>query len=219
MRLTFNEHYTNLKVKITQSCPTLCNSTDCSPPRSSILLIFQARILEWVAMSSSRGSSQPRMEPISPVLPALLEDSLPSEPPGEVFPQWVSRKRINLQCPRHKRHGFHSWLERSPRGGNGNPLQYSCLKISHEQRSLVGYSPVDCKESNMTEQLSTAGTKVSSYIMSKENSADLGFSLKHRQIDRQIDTDIRKGTSIGILSCKDEPSFLTAMSIMSILGH
>ena len=31
-------------------------------------------------------------------------------------------------------------------GGNGNPLQYSCLKKSHEQRSLVGYSPVDCKE-------------------------------------------------------------------------
>ena len=43
-----------------QSCPTLCNSTDCSPPGSSVPEILQARILEWVAMFSSRGSSQPR---------------------------------------------------------------------------------------------------------------------------------------------------------------
>ena len=36
-----------------QSCPTLCNSTDCSPSGSSVHGILQARILEWVAMSSS----------------------------------------------------------------------------------------------------------------------------------------------------------------------
>jgi len=46
--------------------------------------------------------------------------------------------------------------ERSPGGGHGNPLQYSCLKNSHIQRSLVGYSPWDHKELDMTEQLSTA---------------------------------------------------------------
>ena len=38
----------------------LCNSMDCSPPGSSVCGFLQARILEWVAMSSSRGSSQPR---------------------------------------------------------------------------------------------------------------------------------------------------------------
>ena len=43
-----------------QSCPTLCNSMDCGPPGSSVHEIFQARILEWVAISSSRGSSRPR---------------------------------------------------------------------------------------------------------------------------------------------------------------
>ena len=43
-----------------QSCLTLCYSTDCSPPGSSVHEIFQARILEWVAMPSSRESSQPR---------------------------------------------------------------------------------------------------------------------------------------------------------------
>ena len=43
-----------------QSCPTLCNPMDCSPPASSVHVILQARILEWAGISSSRGSSQPR---------------------------------------------------------------------------------------------------------------------------------------------------------------
>ena len=45
---------------ITQSCPTLCDPMDLSPPGSSVHEIFQASILEWVAISSSRGSSQLR---------------------------------------------------------------------------------------------------------------------------------------------------------------
>ena len=47
-------------------------------------------------------------------------------------------------------------LVRSPGEGHGNPIQYSCLENPHRQRSLVGYSPWGCKESDMTEQLSTA---------------------------------------------------------------
>ena len=43
-----------------QSCTTLCDPMDCSPPGSSAHGIFQARLLEWVAISFSRGSSQPR---------------------------------------------------------------------------------------------------------------------------------------------------------------
>ena len=46
-------------------------------------------------------------------------------------------------------------LVRSPGGGgHGNPLQYSCLKNPHGQRSLTGYSPWGCKESDTTERLS-----------------------------------------------------------------
>ena len=45
---------------VTWSCPTLCDPKDCSPPGSSVHGILQARILEWVAISSSKGSSQPR---------------------------------------------------------------------------------------------------------------------------------------------------------------
>ena len=46
-------------------------------------------------------------------------------------------------------------LGRSPRGGHGNPLQYSCLQNPHGQKSLVGYSLQGHKKSDMTEQLST----------------------------------------------------------------
>ena len=44
-------------VLVAKSCLTLCNLVDCSPPGSSVHGISQARILEWVAISSSRGSS------------------------------------------------------------------------------------------------------------------------------------------------------------------
>ena len=46
--------------KLLQSCPTLCSSMDCSPPGSSVHGILQERILVWVAISSSMGSSRPR---------------------------------------------------------------------------------------------------------------------------------------------------------------
>ena len=46
--------------EVAQSCPALCDPLDCSPPSSSVHGIFQTRILEWVATSFSRRSSQPR---------------------------------------------------------------------------------------------------------------------------------------------------------------
>ena len=46
-------------VLVTQLCSTLCNAMDCSPPGSSVHGILQARILEWVVMPFSRGSSPP----------------------------------------------------------------------------------------------------------------------------------------------------------------
>ena len=46
--------------EVAQPCPTLCDPMDCSLPGSSVHGIFQARVLEWIAISFSRGSSQPR---------------------------------------------------------------------------------------------------------------------------------------------------------------
>ena len=56
-----------------QLCPTLCVRMDYSPPGSSVHGIFQAKILEWVAISSSRGSSQPRDQTPSLTSPVLAD--------------------------------------------------------------------------------------------------------------------------------------------------
>ena len=66
--------------EVAQSCPTFCDPLDCSPPGSSAHGILQARILEWVAISLSKGSSRPRDWMRSP---ALQADTLTSEPPGK----------------------------------------------------------------------------------------------------------------------------------------
>ena len=65
---------------VAQLCPTLCNPMEwpCQTPLSMGTL--QARILEWAAMPSSRGSSHPGIEPRSPT---SQTDSLPFEPPGK----------------------------------------------------------------------------------------------------------------------------------------
>ena len=72
--------YHFLFVLAAQSCLTLCNPVDCSPPGLSAHGILQARILEWVAISFSRDLLNPGIEPGSPELQA---DSLPSEPQGK----------------------------------------------------------------------------------------------------------------------------------------
>ena len=59
--------------------------------------------------------------------------------------------------------GLISGLGRSPGGGHGNPLQYSCLENPHRYRSLMDCSPWGCKESDMTEQLSTAWHSTAQY--------------------------------------------------------
>ena len=64
----------------TQSCPALCDHRDCNPPGSSVHGIFQARILGWGAISSSRGSSQPRGRS-----PALASGLFITAPSGKLF--------------------------------------------------------------------------------------------------------------------------------------
>ena len=56
-------------------------------------------------------------------------------------------------------------LGRSPGGGHGNPLQYSCLENPHEQRRLVGCSPWGCTELDTTEQLSITQTYTRNIIL------------------------------------------------------
>ena len=63
---------------VAQSCLTLFDPWTVAPPGPSVHGILQARILEWVAMPSSRDLPHPGMEPRSP---ATQADSLPTEPP------------------------------------------------------------------------------------------------------------------------------------------
>ena len=52
--------FLSVKILVAQSCPTLCDPINCSPPGSSVHRILQAIILEWIAIPFSRGSSWPR---------------------------------------------------------------------------------------------------------------------------------------------------------------
>ena len=70
--------------KVSQSCPTLCDPVDCSFPGSSVHGILRARILEWVAISFSRGSFQPR------------DRTRVSCIAGRHFILWVTREAIKL---------------------------------------------------------------------------------------------------------------------------
>ena len=67
-----------VKVKSAQSYLTLCDPVDCSLPGFTVHENLQAKILEWVAISFSRGSSRPRLG--LPGSPALQADALTSEP-------------------------------------------------------------------------------------------------------------------------------------------
>ena len=68
--------------EVAQLCPTLCDPMDCSPPGSSVDEILQVRILEWVAITFSRGIFP--TQGLNLEFPTLQADSLPSEPPGSL---------------------------------------------------------------------------------------------------------------------------------------
>ena len=77
--------------EVTQSCLTLCNPMDCSLPGSSVHGIFQARVLEWVAISFSRGSSWSR------------DWTQPSRIIGKGFTLWATREVPSQLIWKHKR--------------------------------------------------------------------------------------------------------------------
>ena len=77
-----------LKVKVTQSCPTLCNPMECT-----VHGILQARILVWVDFSFSRGSSQPR------------DQTQVSRIAGRFFTSWDTREAPMIRLNNNKSHG------------------------------------------------------------------------------------------------------------------
>ena len=133
---------------VTQSCPTLCDPMDYGLPGSSVYGIFQARMLEWIAIFSPRESSQPRdwtqvfhiagrfftiwatreaqTLGIKKVLPITLG-----------FPGGTSGKESTCQYRRHKRPRFDPWVRKIPWRRKWQPTPVFLLGKSHGQRSLV----------------------------------------------------------------------------------
>ena len=77
-----------------QLCPTLCDPMDCNSTGSSVQGISQARVLEWVAIPSSKASSQPGIKPASPVIPALGGRFFTTGPP--LFTSYLMLPRASL---------------------------------------------------------------------------------------------------------------------------
>ena len=166
--------------EVAQSCPPLCDPMDCSLPDSSIYGIFQARVLEWVAISFSRASSQPRDRTrVSCIADRcfnlwatreakwVLTSGQSSCPGLCVFQLLLTLRQLNhrvddvgiclvsaslvAQTVKNLPAVCRTWSGRSPGEGNGNPLQYSCLENPME-RSLSGCSLWGHKELDMTER-------------------------------------------------------------------
>ena len=87
---------------VTQLCPVLCGPMDCSPPDSSVHGIFLVKILEWVAICSSRGYSRPKdKKPTSLASPVLAGRFFTTAPPGKPITIFhLSQLRLSLieQC-------------------------------------------------------------------------------------------------------------------------
>ena len=129
--------------KSLQSCPTLCDPMDCSPPGSSEG-ILQARILEWAAMPSSRWRSNPGIEPVSRTSLALAGRFFTTSVTWQTRPMASHSSTLAWKIPWTEELGrLQSWgIKESDMTewlhfhfslvcvgeGNGNPLQYSCLE-------------------------------------------------------------------------------------------
>ena len=135
--MSISYKYISLKVKVAQSCPTLCNPVVCSLPGSSVHGILQARIQEWVAFSSPGDLSDPGIIPGSPTLRA---DALPSEPPRGLFETPWTVQSLEIFRPEY-------WSEEQPFRSPGdlpNPgikprspsLQVDSLPAASQRKSI-----------------------------------------------------------------------------------
>ena len=84
--------------EISQSCPTLCNPVDCSPPSSSVHGILQARIVEWIAISFSRGIFP--TWGLNPGLPHCRQTLYCLEPPEKPSMKVLhTKKKVKRELP------------------------------------------------------------------------------------------------------------------------
>ena len=116
--------------QLLQLCLTLCNPMECNLPGSSVHGILHARILEWVSMSSSRGSSPPRVWIHVSCITGGFFTAGPLGKPIYIKIYWIIKQRRQWQ-----------------------PTPVLLPGKSHGRRRLVGYSPWGHKELDTTEWL------------------------------------------------------------------
>ena len=121
---------------VAQLCPTLCDPMDCSPPDSSVHRIFQARILEWDAILSP-DCPDPRIEPMPPVSPALHVVLYRLSPDDASGKKKKKKKNLPVNAGGIRDVGSIPGSGRSPGGGHGHPIQYSCLKNPMDGGAIV----------------------------------------------------------------------------------
>ena len=96
--LLYSIYYTWTGRVCAQSCPALCIPVDCSPPVCSVRGILQARILEWVAVSSSRVSSRPQGSNLTLASPPLVGGFFTTAPLAEtVLSERTGRSKCMLR--------------------------------------------------------------------------------------------------------------------------
>ena len=91
-----------VRAKSLQLCLTLCNPIYCSLPGSSVHGIFQARILEWVAMPSPRDLPDPGIELASLMSPSTVGRFLPLAPPGNPIKSSSFHQTASLKVQKGK---------------------------------------------------------------------------------------------------------------------
>ena len=114
--------------EVAQSCPTLCDPVDCSPPSSSVHGILQARVLECVAISLAhvyRRHDHPDI-----LIGAFVLG----------IPRWHNGKTSAYQCWGCKRLRFDSWVGKIPWRREWQPTPVFLPEEFQGQRSLAGYS-------------------------------------------------------------------------------
>ena len=113
-------------------CLTLCRPMGCSPPGSSVHGILQARILEWVAISSSGDLPEAGIEPVSLVSPALQVDSLPLAPPRKPH-SWMTSTQIKEHPARVDKnvllHSTGNYIQHPGINQNGKEHKKDCVCV------------------------------------------------------------------------------------------
>ena len=118
--------YTPCCAKLLQSCPTLWDPVDCSLPDSSVHGIPQARILEWVAISSSRGSSRPRDRACGSYISCIDRQVFTTSAIWEAHIHTPIRKTDTQQGPTVQYRQFYSIFCSNQIGKDLNKNKYMC---------------------------------------------------------------------------------------------